>query len=483
MSKCFREYQPEQALLLPPSLDDWLPEGHLARFISEVVGELDLGPIYQSYEEKDGRGQAAYQPLMMWKVLFYGYCMGIASSRKIEKATYENVAFRYLSANQHPDHDTLAEFRRRHLAALAALFVQVLRLCQEAGLVKLGHVALDGTKIKANASRYRNRTYERLSEQEKELAEQVERMLAEAERTDRAEDQQYGRASRGDELPAELAQRETRLRKIREAKAELQRQARQQAEEKKAEIERRLREREQKAAETGRPMRGKRPAVPDPATTQPKAKAVVNLTDSESRIMREGSSSGFVQGFNAQAAVDGHSQIIVAADVTNQQGDRAQLVPMLEQVEQNLGSKPEKVTADTGYYSPQQVWSPSLAGMDLYVKPDDPPKRYQQRQAAAGDPDPLPRPKRKGRLRCGYDSDGVPRIDPLRAKLASPEGQAIYKKRREVVEPVFGQIKQGRGFRQFLLRSVEKVRAEWRLICLTHNLLKLYRSGWSPQMT
>jgi transposase len=480
MGKCFREYQPEQALLLPPSLEDWLPEGHLARFLSEVMGELDLGPIYESYEEKDGRGQAAYHPLMMLKVLFYGYCIGMPSSRRIEKATYENVAFRYLAANQHPDHDTLAEFRGRHLPTMAALFVQVLRLCQQAGLVKLGHVALDGTQIKANASRHRNRSYERLSAQEKELVEEVERLLAEAERVDGAEDQRHGRGRRGDELPPELARRETRLRKIREAKAELERQARQQAEEKKAKIERRLRERQQKAAETGRPLRGKLPAIPDPATALPKPQAVVNLTDSDSRVMREGGSSGFAQGFNAQAAVDGHPQIIVAADVTSQQGDRAQLVPMLRQVEQNTGAKPDKVSADTGYYSPEQVWSPEITGIDLYVKPDSGPKKYQP-PAAATDPGPPLRRRKKWRLRCGYDSHGVPRIDPLRAKLASAEGQAIYKKRREIVEPVFGHIKQSRNFRQFLLRGLEKVRAEWKLICLTHNLLKLHRARWSLQ--
>jgi len=478
MSKSFRAYQPEQALLLPPSLEDWLPEGHLARFLSEVIGELDLGPIYESYEEKDGRGQAAYEPLMMVKVLFYGYCIGMASSRKIEKASYENVAFRYLAANQHPDHDTLAEFRRRHLAAMAVLFVQVLRLCQQAGLVKLGHVALDGTKMKANASRYRNRSYERLSAQEKELAEQVEGLLAEAERVDQAEDQQYGRGRRGDELPPELRDRERRLRKIREAKTELERQARQQAEEKKAKIQRRLQERQRKAAESGRPMRGKLPAIPDPAAARPKANSVVNLTDSESRIMR--GRSGFVQAFNAQAAVDGHQQIIVAADVTSQQGDRAQLVPMLQQVEQNTGIKPEKVTADTGYYSPEQVWSLELKGIDLYVPPDSGPKKYQRSAAGAGDASPAP-PKRKWRLRCGYDSQGVPRIEPLRTKLASTEGQAVYKKRREVVEPVFGQIKQCRRLGQFLLRGLEKVRAEWNLICLTHNLLKLHRAGWGLQ--
>lgn len=480
MSKCFRDYQPEQGLLLPPSLEDWLPEGHLARFIHDVMGELDLRPIYQSYE-KDGRGQAAYHPLLMLKVLFYGYCIGIAASRKIEKATYENVAFRYLSANQHPDHCSLAEFRRRHLAAMAALFVEVLQLCQKAGLVKLGHVALDGTKMKANASRFRNGSYERLSEQEKQLAEQVEQMLAEAERVDALEDQQYGRGRRGDELPPELAQRQTRLRKIREAKAELERQAREEAEQKKAEAEQRLREREQRAAGAGRPLRGKRPQRPDPATAKPQAEATVNRTDAESRIMRE-RAGGFIQGFNAQAAVDSHSQIIVAADVTSQQNDRAQLVPMLQQVEQNSGAKPAQVSADTDYYSPKQISSPSLGGIDLYIKPDDPPKRNPGVGVPASEPEPGPSPKRKRKPpRSGYGAGGIPRIDLLRAKLATPEGQAVYAKRREIVEPVFGQIKQWRGFRQFLLRGLAKTRAEWRLICLTHNLLKLYRAGWTPQ--
>jgi hypothetical protein len=298
---------------------------------------------------------------------------------------------------------------------------------------------------------------------------------------DRAEDQQYGRGRRGDELPPELARRETRLRKIREAKAELERQARQQAEEKKAKIQRRLRERQQKAAATGRPMRGKLPAIPDPAAALPKPQAVVNLTDADSRVMRESGSSGFAQGFNAQAAVDGQQQIIVAADVTSQQGDRRQLVPMLRQVEQNTGAKPEKVSADTGYYSPEQVWSSDITGIDLYVQPDRGPKKYQATAAAAPDPGAVPQRKKRWRLRCGYDSEGVARIDPLRAKLASPQGQAIYRRRREIVEPVFGQIKQGRRFRQFLLRGLHKVRAEWNLICLTHNLLKLQRAGWSPQ--
>lgn len=306
-------------------------------------------------------------------------------------------------------------------------------------------------------------------------------MLGEAERVDRAEDQQHGPGRRGDELPAELADRQARLRKIREAKAALERQARQKAEQKKAAIEQQLRERKQRAVEEGRPMLGKRPAIPDPAAAQPKPTDIVNLTDQDSRLLRERSSSGWIQGFNAQAAVDGQGQIIVAADVTNEQTDRAQLVPMLEQVEQNLGAKPEKVTADTAYYSPTQVWSPRLTGIDLYVKPDDPPRRYQQPKATASAPDPPPPPKRKRKLRCGDGPAGIPRIEHLRAKLATPEGQAIYRKRREVVEPVFGQIKQGRRLRQFLLRGLAKAKAEWRLICLTHNLLKLYRAGGNLQ--
>jgi hypothetical protein len=357
---------------------------------------------------------------------------------------------------------------------MSALFVEVLKLCQKAGLVKLGHVALDGTKIKANASRHRNCSYEKLSEQEKQLAEQVEAMLAEAEQADRADDQRYGHGRRGDELPSELAQRETRLKKIREAKAELERQARQEAEEKKAEAEKRLRERQEKAAAAGHPLRGKLPPIAEPAEAKPQPKDMVNRTDPESRIMRE-RAGGFIQGFNAQAAVDSHSQIVVAADVTPQQNDRAQLSPLLEQVQQNTGARPEKVSADTDYYSPQQVQAPSLEGIDLYVKPDDPPKVNEGKTASRAGP------KQRKPPRSGYGPDGIPRINHLRAKLATPEGQSIYAKRREIVEPVFGQIKQWRGFRQFSLRGLAKTRAEWRLICLTHNLLKLHRSGWTPQ--
>lgn len=411
---------------------------------------------------------------MMVKVLFYGYCVGVVASRKIEAAIEETVTFRYLSANEHPDHSSLAEFRRRHLTALAALFLEVLKLCQKAGLVKLGHVALDSTKIKANASRHRNWSYERLSEGEKELAQQVEQILAEAERADQSDEERLG-TRRGDELPPELAKREKRLQAIREAKAELERQVREQAERKKAEAEQRLRERQQKAAAAGRPLRGKLPRIPDPAAAKPQPKDIVNRTDSESRIMLDKAKGCFIQGFNAQAAVHSENQILVAADVTQQQNDRAQLGPMIEQAEQNTGVQPEKVSADTDYYSPQQVQARSLEGIDLYVRPDDPPKINESKVASRAGP------KRAKPPRSGYGPDGTPRIDPLRAKLATPEGQAVYAKRREIVEPVFGPIKQCRGLRQFLMRGLAKTRAEWRLMCLTHNLLKLYRSGWTPQ--
>ena len=509
MGKSFRQYDPEQVLMLPPSIEDWLPDGHLARFVSDVVEELDLSEIQSSYDAKDGRGQAAYHPLMMVKVLLYGYCLGIVSSRKLERATHENVAFRYLSANQHPDHDTIAEFRRRHLSALSGLFLQGLRLCKQAGLVKLGHVALDGTKIQANASLYKNRTYEKLSEQERQLVQQVEQMLAEAEQVDGAEDEKYGPGKRGDELPPKLAEKQNRLATIREAKAELERQAKEAAEREKAAAEQRLREREQREAEAGRTLPGRRPQVPEvPAEPDPKAK--INLTDPDSRIMGQ-RGKGFVQAFNAQAAVDREKQIIVAADVTQDGHDRVQLVPMLEQVKQNNGAKPEQVSADTGYYSPTQVASPSVADIDLYIPPDEPPKKKEeaatevgesQELASAEGPDEppnkkeeaatgvgesqeppsveVPRPNRK-KPRSGYGPDGMPRIEHLRQKLRTPEGKAIYAKRRETVEPVFGQIKERRGFRRFLLRGVDKVRAEWRIICLTHNLLKLYRATWARQ--
>lgn len=366
MGKRFRSDLLDQALLLPPSLHDWLPEGHLARFIADVIEELDLGAVYQSYEG-DGRGLAAYQPAMMVRLLLYGYCLGVASSRKMERATYEDVAFRYLSADAHPDHDTIAAFRKRHLEALAGLFVQVLRLCEKAGLVKLGHVAIDGTKIKANASKHKAMSYERMKETERRLRQEVEELLRGAAAVDEAEDAQYGKGKRGDELPEELARRESRLVKIRAAKAELEREAKEQAEQQRVEAEAKLAQRREQESRTGKKAGGHDPKVPDPEQAKPEPKAQRNFTDPDSRIMPDGANKGsFLQGYNAQAAVDGEAQVIVAAEVTQETNDSHQLVPMIEQVKANAGRKPGTVSADAGYWSagnvrPASAWWASIS--------------------------------------------------------------------------------------------------------------------------
>jgi transposase len=307
MGKKFRSCDLNQAYLLPPSLQDWLPEGHLARFVAEVVEALNLRPIYAKYEAGDGRGLSAYDPRMMVRVLIYGYCRGVASSRRIERATYEDVAFRYLAADQHPDHDTIAAFRQEQLTPLAQLFVQVLQLCRRAGLVKLGHVALDGTKIKANASKHKAMSYERMEKAEKELAAEVQALLAEAARVDAEEDGKYGKGKRGDELPKELARREGRLEKIREAKAALEQEAKEAAEKKQAEVASQLKEREKQERERGRRFGGRPRQAPDPQEAKPEPKAQRNFTDPESRIMKDGATKEFVQAYNAQAAVDSHA--------------------------------------------------------------------------------------------------------------------------------------------------------------------------------
>jgi len=463
MSKQFRDCDLNQAYLLPPSLQDWLPEGHLARFVAEVVEALDLSGIYAKYEEGDGRGLAAYDPRMMVRVLIYGYCRGVASSRRIERATYEDVAFRYLAADQHPDHDTIAAFRQEQLAPLSQLFVQVLQLCQRAGLVKLGHVALDGTKIQANASKHKAMSYERMGEAEKKLEAEVQALLAEAARVDAEEDGKYGKGKRGDELPAELARREKRLEKIREAKAALEQEAREAAEKKQAEVEAQLREREKQERERGRKMGGRPPQAPDPERAQPEPKTQRNFTDPDSRIMKDGATKEFVQAYNAQAVVDSEAQVIVVAAVTQETNDKKQLVPMLKEVKVQMGSPPQQATADAGYFSEQNVTDSKLQGIDLFVAPDR-QKHGEKRPCTTGPPPP---------------EAGV--AEQMRHKLRTAEGQAVYKLRKAVVEPVFGQIKEGRGFRRFLLRGLVKVQAEWKMICATHNLLKLFRCGWSPQ--
>jgi transposase len=464
MGKCFRADNFKQDLLLPPSLRDWLPEKHLAHFLADVVESLDLGAIYDSYEEKDGRGRAAYAPGLMVRLLLYGYCTGVYSSRKIETKTYEDIVFRYLAADEHPDHDTIAEFRKRHLQALSGLFVQVLQLCQKAGLVKLGHVAIDGSKIQANASKHKAMSYERMEKAEQQLREEVEAMMGKAAGADEAEDEKYGKGGKEEELPAELARRESRIEKIQAAKAALEAEAREKAEARKAEAEVKLAERAEEDGQSGKTAHGRKGQIPDPATARPKPKAQRNFTDPESRIMPDGGHKGsFVQGYNAQIAVDGQAQIIVAAEITQETNDKRQLAPMLAQVEKNTGSKPEAASADAGYCSEEQMADPRVQGVELYIATG------KQKHGESGTE------KEEAREAKKEESGPVSLLEAMKQKLKSESGRKVYRRRKAIVEPVFGQIKEQRGFRRFLLRGFGKVREEWKLICLSHNLLKLFR--------
>lgn len=454
---------------MPPSLQDWLPDNHLARFIADLTDSLDLSGIYGFYGRRDGRGKAAYHPVMMVRLLLYGYCVGVMSSRQIERASYETVAFRYLAADQHPDHDTVANFRQEHLPVLAELFTQVLQLCDKAGLVKLGHVAIDGTKLQANASKHKAMSYERMEEKEKQLKAEVEKLLAQAAETDATEDTLYGKGKRGDELPAELARRESRLKKIAEAKAALEQEARDRAEAAKKAVEEKLEERRKKEEERGKQLGGRPPQAPDPEQARPEPKAQRNFTDPESRIMPDGAHKGsFVQGFNAQIAVDSVAQIIVAAEVTQESNDKQQLAPMLAQVEQNLGARPKAATADAGYFSQDQVNDERVKDIDLYVATG------KQKHGQPPETDVVPLP--------ALPAVAASTFEQMRQKLQTEMGRVLYKMRKAIVEPVFGQIKSARGIRAFLLRGLEKVKAEWKLICAAHNLLKLFRATRRRQL-
>jgi transposase len=445
----FLPYDLDQHYLLPQDMREWLPEGHLAWFVSEVADELDLSEIVGAYEKQELRGRPGYDPTMMVKLLLYAYCVGKPSSRKIEKATYEEVPFRVLSADQHPDHASIAAFRRRHLTALSGLFLQVLMLCRKAGLVKLGHVALDGTKVRANASRHKAMSYERMCAAEEQLSAEVAALLADAERADEEEDALYGKEKRGDELPKELKRRKTRLARIRAAKEALEREAKERAELAAEDARERLREREAKEAARGKRFGGRPPRVPDPETAVPGPREQKNFTDPESRIMLDGATKSFIQGYNAQAAVDSCSQVIVAASVTQEANDKQQLRPLLAQIGANLGALPKKVSADCGYYSADNLSDPALKAVELYVPPE---KRV---------------------LSCEL-------ADAMREKLASAAGRAVYAQRKAVAEPVFGQVKEVRGLRRFSLRGFRLVGEEWLIVCATHNILKLFRSGKWP---
>jgi transposase len=451
MGKTFRAYDMNQLLLLPPDMREWLRDDHLAFYVSDIVEQLDLRAILNAYEE--GRGRPPYHPQMMVKLLIYGYCVGKLSSRKLEQANYDDVAFRVLSGNQQPDHASIAEFRKRHLPELAKLFVQVLQLCERAGLVKLGHVAIDGTKIKANASKYQTMTYAGLTEAEQKLTAEVTRLLTEAERVDQAEDELYGPDKRGDELPEELRERESRLRRIRELKADLEREAREAAEQQAAAAKQQNEERLRKAKESGQKVKGRLAQVVDPEQARPAPKAKRNFTDIESRMMKDHASNTFVQGYNAQLGVDAQSQIIVAATIVQAGNDQKQLVPVLRVVKQNMGRLPEKVSADAGYFSTAAVTDETLQTVDLYVPPNQREPEFQELLTAEATVQ-----------------------QQMWHKLQGAAGAAVYNQRKAIVEPVFAYLKHVRGFRQFLLRGLARVEAEWLWLCLTHNVLKMFRA-------
>ena len=427
MAKTFRTYLPEQNLLLPASLREWLPDDHLSYFVSDVVDQLDLSAIERVYEEEE-RGQPPYHPGMMTKILLYGYCVGVFSSRRIQKRLVEDVAFRVLAAGNQPDFRTIADFRKLHLKALEELFQQMLRLTLETGMMKLGRVALDGSKVKGNASKHKAMSYGRMKETEKRLREEVRKLLNQAEAADQEEDSRYGRDRRGDELPEELQRRETRIARIREAKRALEERVREQAKSK-----------------------GK-----DPEEAQPTKKAQYNFTDPESRMLK--GSDGFLQGYNTQIAVEPVFQLIVGQRVTQAANDKQQMVPLVEAIEEQSGQKPEGVLADNGYCSDENLKYLARKRMEGFVATGKQKHGERREPCPRG---PLPRE--------------ASRVERMERKLETKVGAAVYATRKWIVEPVFGQIKQARGFRQFLLRGIEKVRGEWALICMTHNILKFHK--------
>ena len=426
MAKTYRPYVPEQDLLLPPNLREWLPEDHLAYFVSDLIDALDLSAIMAVYEDEE-RGYPPYHPVMLTKVLVYGYCVGVFSSRRIHRRLLEDIPFRVLAAGNQPDFRTIADFRKIHLTALGGLFEQVLQMARDLGALRVGRVALDGSKMKANASKHKAMSYDRLPQKRRQLRAEVEQLLAQAEATDAAEDAEYGADRRGDELPAELQRRESRLARIREAKRALEARAK------------------DAAAAAGKPA----------DTAKPEPKAQYNFTDPESRMMK--GPDGFVQAYNTQIAVN-EQQLIVGQAVTQETNDKRQLMPMVTIIAAQSGFTPTQLLADAGYCSDENLAAIAATPIDAYIST--------RKQRHGERPGPCPR---------GPLPKTATRVDRMSRKLHRKVGAAVYAARKAIVEPVFGQIKQARSFRQFLLRGLAKVQGEWSLICTTHNILKLYR--------
>jgi len=445
MSNYCKDYNQHAQYLFPPSLHDWLPEGHLAYFISEIVEEMDLSEIYKEYKEE--RGQPPYSPLMMVKVWLYAFSQGIRSSRRVEKALHEDIGFRVISGNQTPDHWTLNQFRSRHHKALGNLFLESVKLAGKCGLVKMGHVSIDGTKIKGNASRHSAMSYGRMLEEEKRLKEEIGKYLQESEKIDKEEDKKYGKNS-GNELPKDIQIKSKRLKAISEAKKALEEEARKKA-------KREQEKRKEEAEKEGREYKARKNAE----EAKPEDKAQRNFTDSESRIMKN-SEKAFIQGYNAQAAVDAETQIILEAFVVNTADDKHSLPPLVEGSIENTGKIPSEVSADTGLYSEENLNILENKGIEAFIPPEK-IKHSEWRNMELIE-DEIP--------------ENITRKERMRRKLRTKDGKERYKLRMTSVEPVFGQIKEGRGLRQFLLRGLEKVNSLWRIDCAVHNLLKIFRA-------
>ena len=497
--KTFRPWLPGQTLLMPPSPIEWLPSDHLVFFLLDLPSELDFSAIMTPALAKDPRGEKGFDPRMMTLLLLYAYCLGIASSRKIERACYEDLAFRVLTGNQQPDHSRISEFRRRNLEALSGLFVQILRLCQKAGMVSLGHVALDGTKVNANASKHKAMSHDRMLKAEAQLEQEIAELMRQAEVVDSQEDSKYGKGKRGSDLPEELQRREDRLEKIRQARLELEaetaavaaRERLEQAAEAEAsareaageavseeEQQKRVAKAEkarhkaeaateltmEKAALAGLEPPDLEPLASDQmprrglahhADGTPTAKTQRNFTDPESHIMR--SNGEMIQGYNCQAVVDGDHQVILAVGVSNQPPDVEHLIPMLERTIANTGAIPKTFIADAGYWSEENAIACTTAQTDPHI-------------ATGRQKHGLPPPVTTGRIPNNLDLK-----ERMARKLRTKKGREVYAKRKTIPEPVFGQIKEGRGLRRFLMRGLEKVTGEWTLWSTTHNILKLFR--------
>lgn len=452
MAYNFLPYDERQLYLLPASIVEWVRHDSLAHFVGETVDLLDrrgqLSGFYEGYR-RDGWGHPAYHPRMLVKVLVYGHCVGVTSSRKLAAGCENEVALRYLTANQQPDFRTISDFRKDHLSALEELFVEVLGLCIDAGLVKLGRVALDGRKAAGNASLDQNRG-------EEWLQEEVRNLLAEAERVDTEEDAQYGKERRGDELPQGLRTREERKTRLEAALERIEEKKRQVA----MKQERKIGERRKEEVETGKKKRGRKPKDPETAAMEATKKTKANVTDPESRIMK--TRRGWVQGFNGQAVADCESQVIVAQDLTQEENDVRQLGPLLKRCEEQAGRRPDELLADAGYWSEENAKLES-AETELFIATT---KDWKQRKAMREAPPP------RGRIPRGLSVR-----ERMERKLLTKRGREVYKQRGSTIEAVFGQMVM-RGLVRFKLRGQEKASAEWSLWCTTHNLLKLWRSGW-----